>query len=86
VPDYAVSLRRSAAKYLERCDKITRDRLLKKLDGLKADPFAESKPLKGRSDERSARVGDLRILFRVDEAEIIIAEIGPRGQIYKHSR
>jgi mRNA-degrading endonuclease RelE of RelBE toxin-antitoxin system len=70
---------------LDRCDAPTRDRLRQKLEKLKANPFdpQDSKPLKDRNDQRSARVGDLRILFRVNDLDIIVAEIGPRGGIYK---
>jgi len=84
--DYRISVLGAAAKYLERCDAPTRDRLKQKFERLKADPFdvQNSKPLKGRKEQRSARVGDLRILFRVDGLEIIVAAIGPRGEIYKH--
>jgi mRNA-degrading endonuclease RelE of RelBE toxin-antitoxin system len=62
--------------------------LQQKFEKLKADPFASqnSKPLKGRNDQRSARVGDLRILFRVEGLEVIVADIGPRGEIYKHGQ
>ena len=82
---YAVSLSRTAAKYFERCDAPTRDRLRQKLETLRADPFEprNSKPLKGRNDQRSARVGDLRVLFRVEGLAIVVAAIGPRGEIYK---
>jgi mRNA-degrading endonuclease RelE of RelBE toxin-antitoxin system len=88
VSRYIVSLSRTAAKYLKRCDAPTRDRLRQKLEKLKADPFdpQNSKPLKSRSDQRAARVGDLRILFRVNDLDIIVAEIGPRGDIYKHGQ
>jgi mRNA-degrading endonuclease RelE of RelBE toxin-antitoxin system len=73
---------------LERCDAPTRERLKQKLETLQADPFdaQNSKPLKGRREQRSCRVGGLRILFRVDGTDVIVAEIGPRGQIYKHGR
>ena len=82
---YSVSLSRQAEKYLERCDVPTRGRLWQKFDEIKADPFEpqHSKPLKGRIAQRAARVGVLRILFRVEGPDIIVAEIGPRGQIYK---
>jgi len=88
VDRYRVSLSRTAAKYLDRCDAPTRDRLRQKLEKLKADPFdpQNSKPLKGRNDQRSARVGGLRILFRVNDLDIIVAEIGPRGKIYTHGQ
>ena len=66
----------------------TRERLRRKLEALKADPFEpqNSKSLKGRNDQRSARVGGFRILFRVNDLDIIVAEIGPRGEIYKHGQ
>ena len=85
---YTVSLSRAAAKYFERCDAPTRDRLRQKLEKLKADPFdaQNSKKLKGRNDQRSARVGDLRILFFVNDLDIVVAAIGPRGEINKHGR
>jgi mRNA-degrading endonuclease RelE of RelBE toxin-antitoxin system len=85
---YSVSLSRTAAKYLEQCDAPTRDRLRRRLEKLKADPFdpQNSKRLKGRNDQRSARVGGLRILFQVQGLDIIIAAIGPRGEIYKHGQ
>lgn len=85
---YSVSLSRTAEKYFERSDAPTRERLRQKFEKLKADPFdpQNSKPLRGRNDERSARVGGLRILFRVDGADIVIADIGPRGEIYKHGQ
>ena len=79
---YSVSLSRTADKCFGRCDAPTRDRLQQKLEKLKADPFdpQNSKPLKGQSERRSARVGDLRILFPVDGLDIIVAAIGPRGE------
>ena len=85
---YSVSLSRPAAKYLRLCDAPTRDRLRQKLEKLMADPFdpQNSKPLKERKDQRSARVGGLRILFQVLGPEIVIAEIGPRGEIYKRGQ
>lgn len=85
---YSVSLSQTARKYLERCGAPTRDRLRQKIEKLKADPFdpKNSKPLKGRRDQRAARVGDLRILFQVQGTDVIVAEIGPRGEIYKHGQ
>jgi mRNA-degrading endonuclease RelE of RelBE toxin-antitoxin system len=75
---HSVSLSRKAANYLKRCDAPARDRLREKIEKLKADPFApqNSKPLKSRNGQRSARVGDLRILFQVQGLDIIVVEIG----------
>jgi mRNA-degrading endonuclease RelE of RelBE toxin-antitoxin system len=87
VGHYSVLLSNAASKYFERCDAPTRDRLRLKFEKLKADPFdaQNSKPLKGRNDQRSARVGGLRILFHVEGYQIVVAEIRPRGEIYKHT-
>ena len=72
---------------MERCDAPTRDRLRTKLRKLEADPFdpQHSKPLRGRKEWRSARVGDLRILFVVDGVTVVVSSIDSRGQVYKHS-
>jgi mRNA interferase RelE/StbE len=88
VSSYSVLLSKKAARYFDRCDTPTRDRLKEKLEKLTLDPFdrRHSKPLKGRKDQRSARVGGLRILFRVEGVHLIVAEIGPRGDIYKHEQ
>ncbi len=53
---YSVFLSSQAAKYLERCGAVTRDRIKDKLEKLKANPFdpPNSKPLKGRKEQRSA--------------------------------
>jgi mRNA-degrading endonuclease RelE of RelBE toxin-antitoxin system len=58
-----------------------------KLEKLKVNPFdpQHSKPLKGRKEQRSARVGDLRIVFWVEESTVIVAAISPRGQVYKQA-
>lgn len=85
---YSLSVSGSAAKYLDRCDAPTRERLQQKLEKLKVGPFdrQNSKPLRGRKEQRSARVGDFRILFQVHGLDIIVVEIGPRGDIYKHGQ
>lgn len=86
MPEYTLSLTKAAAKYLERCDAAVRERLKGKLDRLETDPFdpQQSKSLRGRGGERSARVGDLRILFLVQGNSIVVASIDSRGQVYKH--
>jgi len=41
-----------------------------------------SYPLVG-STKRSSRVGKYRILFEIESDTLIVADIGPRGQIYR---
>lgn len=81
-----VCLAKDAAAYFSSLDATLRRRIKDKLAELALDPFdiRTSKPLRG-SDKRTARVGSYRILFLVDEtkAAIVVAAIGPRGQIYR---
>jgi mRNA-degrading endonuclease RelE of RelBE toxin-antitoxin system len=53
VSGYSVLLSKKAAKYFDRCDTPTRDRLQEKLEKLALDPFdrRHSKPLKGRKNQ-----------------------------------
>ena len=83
---YTALFDKDAAKYIKSLDATTRNRFKAKLDLILVDPFdaAHSKPLKMRT-ERTARVGDYRILFEVDTDNklVHIVAAGPRGQIYR---
>ena len=81
---WRVRLSSDAAKVLKRADRPTQERLSQKIDALAADPFTASKPLSG-SDMRSARVGGLRILLKLDHGEVVVLVISiePRGQVYR---
>lgn len=71
-------------KYLQSLDKPTRVRIVEKLKEIADDPFNPrlSYPLVS-STKRSSRVGGYRILFQVDDKVLEVADIGPRGQIYR---
>ena len=61
-------------------------RIVQRLVQLGDDPFGpHSKPLEGRTNDRSSRVGGWRIIFSVDrQRELVeVSAIGPRGQIYR---
>jgi len=79
-----IRLTSTAKKYFETLDKPTRKRISEKLKAIADAPRDPrlSKPLVG-ADQRSARVGQYRILFLIDESFLIVVEIGPRGQIYR---
>jgi len=79
-----VQLSTSAAKYLSALDKTTRRRIADKLNTLAEDPLDLrcSYPLQG-TNKRSSRVGNYRILFEIDDHNLVVAAIGPRGQIYR---
>lgn len=59
--------------------------MIEKLEAIAREPFDVriSQPLKGK-EKRKTRVGDYRIIFELTENELIVADIGPRGQIYRN--
>jgi mRNA interferase RelE/StbE len=81
-----VELDKDAAKYIKSLDATTRKRFKDKLEDIKKDPFdaTNSKSLRNR-EERSARVGDYRMLLEVDtKKEIVyVVHAAPRGQVYR---
>jgi len=85
---YEVIIYKPAKRYLERCGRVLGRRLAARLDALGRDPYAHGKPLAGVGPLRSARVGDLRIIYEVEEPgkRVHVYAIGPRGQIYRNLR
>lgn len=86
--EFTVELSRSAANYFARLGKDQKDRVAAKLRELCADCASNSKKLVNRGGARSARVGNLRILFDVNEKlrKLEVSAIAPRGDVYKHSK
>jgi mRNA interferase RelE/StbE len=59
-------------------------RVIQKLDAYAADSNASANQvtaMRGRPLKRM-RVGDFRVLFEETETEIIVVDLGPRGEIY----
>lgn len=75
-----IKYKRKAVKYIESCDKLTKNRLKVSIENL---PLGDVKKLKGFEDEYRLRVGDLRVLFSVQNGKIFINDIQSRGQVYK---
>jgi mRNA-degrading endonuclease RelE of RelBE toxin-antitoxin system len=67
---YQVIPTKRAEKELERLDRATLRRLQARIDELSQAPLSPrlSKPLEMGAGERSARVGDWRIIYQVDPA------------------
>ena len=75
-----------AAKYLKRLNEPLKGRIIKALQDLaKEPPEGDIRSMTGQDGYR-LRVGDYRVLFDVEENEIVVHDIGPRGQIYKGRR
>jgi len=72
-------------KRLSRLSRPERERLLQALIDLEEDPFHQDvKSLKGRPEWR-LRVGQWRVLLRMDNANLVIVALalGTRGDVYK---
>ncbi len=71
---------KEAAKHISRLDKVTKKRIKHAIDAL---PDGDVRKLQGFYNDYRLRVGNLRILFSVEENNIIIKDVLPRGQAYK---
>ncbi len=84
---YKLIVGKQAEKYISRLDSSTRKRILKAMVSLAESPFGDTnvKRLKGQEDLFRKRVGDLRIIFRIDEGELVILvlKVAIRGGVYK---
>ena len=85
---YKLELSRKAAKFYQKADTVTAKRLNLAFSRLAEDPFQQYniKKLSGElKGSYRLRLGDMRIIYSVDEAKniVYIEVIGFRGDIYK---
>ncbi len=83
---YEVRVARQAEGYFNRLDRQVHARMLRRLNQIAQDPYGPyTKSLVNAASLRSARVGDWRIIFAVDNDKQIVdvSAIGPRGGIYR---
>ena len=76
-------LHKDAEKYLDRLNAKDRERIdnaIVKLE--KEPPEGDIEPISGQDGFRT-RVGNYRILWRIDGSNLLITHIDPRGQAYK---
>ena len=71
---------KKAVKYINSADKPTKRRLKEAIEKI---PSGDIKRLKGIEEAYRLRVGDLRVLFTLENDIIYIDNIIPRGQAYK---
>lgn len=84
---YGVHLSLPAKKQLDRLDQVITKRLSDRLKELAFDPYSPriSKAVKMEPGQRTSRVGDWRIIYRVNEMDrqIIVIAFRPRGKAYQ---
>ena len=71
---------KKAIKYINSADKPTKKRLKESIEKI---PLGDIKKLQGIEDGYRLRVGDLRVLFSMEDNIIYIDNIITRGQAYK---
>lgn len=77
---YDVELTRAASSCLRRLDKLTRNRIGRRLDELCDDPRSHSKSLTAVGGTQSSRVGDYRILFEIHEGRLVVLVLAIPGR------
>ena len=84
---YEIRLSHRAERDLDRLDKATQSRIVRRLEQLAEDPYDPriSAPLSGVGNLRKSRVGAWRIIYQVvEETKIVyVVMIERRGQVYK---
>jgi mRNA interferase RelE/StbE len=83
---YAVEFLPSAARTLLNLDDRVRRRIGRRIDRLAAEPRGGGAiKLRGADDVWRARVGDYRILYRVEDERLVILviRIGHRRDVYR---
>lgn len=81
---YEIILTDSALRDLKGFDKGLQVRLIEKMSELENDPILKSRKLKNSSlGEYRYRVGDYRVIFDIDNGNVVILRIGHRKEIYR---
>ena len=71
---------KEAGKHISKMDKPTKQRIKNAIQKL---PAGDVKKLQGYANDYRLRVGDLKVIFSVDNDIITIKDVLPRGQAYK---
>lgn len=80
---YRIIIQKKAKKFIDKLPQNEKLRVVKAIESL---PNGENvKKLKGYSDLLRLRVGDYRIIYKVNNGELIVLviDVGNRGEIYK---
>ncbi len=82
---YSLKIKRSALKEIQKLDKTNRKRLIEAIDNLAGNPHV-GKLLKGDlSGLRRIRVGSFRVIYEINEGEILVLvlRIAHRKKAYR---
>jgi len=83
---YTVAFTNSAAREFKALERATQRRISARIDELANHPFPPGvKKLQGEPDLYRIRIGDYRVLYRVDgkRMTVLILKIGHRRDVYR---
>ena len=86
MPEYAVTLARSARKELQALDRAVATRVLKRIEALAKSPRPSGcKKLEGAENLWRIRVGDWRVVYSIDDSALVIdiSVIRHRRDVYR---
>jgi mRNA interferase RelE/StbE len=81
---YTIEFTTSGAREFKALERAIQRRIATRIDALAKDPFpAGSKKLQGEPDHHRIRVGDYRVIYRVEgkRVAILIVKIGHRRDV-----
>ena len=84
--EYSVEFARSARKEIEALDPQVADRIIKRIESLVYDPRPTGVvKLKGTVDQWRIRIGEWRVVYRIDDREklIDISAVRHRREVYR---
>ena len=84
--DYSIEFLRTALKELSKLPLEVQQRIADRIDELKTNPYPPGiKALKNGDGRLRFRVGDYRVIYRIeaDNLVIIVIKVGHRRNIYK---
>lgn len=83
---YRLEIKAKARRALDRMPRDLRERIMRRIGALAADPFAvelDVKKLRGFDGFR-LRIGDWRVIYQVDQGRVVVLvlAVAPRGDVY----
>jgi mRNA interferase RelE/StbE len=81
--NYSIELKPRAIKDLKKLPPEDRRRIVAKIEMMQDNLAGDVKKLTNLTPEYRLRVGDYRVLFEVDQAQIVIYRVKHRRDVYK---
>ena len=83
---YTIEFTTSAERDFKSLDRALQRRIASRIDALSTDPYpAGVRKLQGEPDLFRIRVGDYRVIYRVDgkRVRVLIVKVGHRREVYR---